>query len=64
MKLGDHKLFVVNRGSVHGGCGAYSVAAAERIDIEESKDLVTLKELQGWDVSYRQLALASSRRMI
>lgn len=53
MKLGNHKLFTVNRGSVQGGCEAYGVAAAERIDIEESEDLVTLKELQGWDISYR-----------
>lgn len=35
------------------GCGSYSMAAAERIDVEEGKDLVTLKQLQGRDVPYR-----------
>lgn len=64
MKLGNHELLTVNRSYFRGRCGAYGVAAAERIDVEEGKDLVTLKQLQGRNVPFGQLALVSSRRMI
>ena len=53
MKLGNHQLLTVNRSYFKGRCGAYGVAAAERIDVEEGKDLVTLKQLQGRNVPFR-----------
>jgi hypothetical protein len=52
VKLGNHELYTVNISYFGGRCGAYSMAAAERIDVEEGKDLVTLKQLQGRDVPY------------
>ena len=58
VKLGNHKLLTINKNQFRGDCGPYSVAAAERIDVEEGKDLVTLKELERRDVPSIELAIA------
>lgn len=36
-----------------GVAGAYSMASAERIDVEEGKDLVTLKQLERRNIPSR-----------